>query len=173
MQSTINRKEPWIAGLMSFFLAGTGHIYCGKVGVGILFIIIDLILYFTTAGIGAIIFGIIAMITSIQLAKDINETIEQEDIGITQEKEKELNQKKEKEVDVATFIENLKNSHKLFINEIYSEEEFLSKKKSIMGDLYSKKLSCSVEDFLTELIVLKKQEILTSDEINKIKNLIM
>lgn len=177
MQTTISRKEPWIAGLLSFFLAGAGHIYCGKVSLGILLIIIDLILYVTTAGIGAIVFGVIIMITSIDLAKEINETIKQEEIGLAQTKKKKQEEvekkKKDEEVNVITFIHNLENTHKLFINEIYSEEEFLSKKASIISNLYSKKLSCSAEDFLSELIVLKEQEILTIDEINKIKSLIL
>jgi len=177
MQSKISRKEPWIAGILSLFLAGAGHIYCGKVGLGIVFIVIDLILYYITQGIGALIFGVIIMISSIQLAKDINETLEQEEIGIAKEKEKKSTEdqkrKMDQEINVATFIENLKNFNKLFKNEIYSEKEFINEKKSVINELLSKTLPCSSEDFLTELIAMKEQKILTTDEINKIKKIIL
>ncbi len=86
----------------------------------------------------------------------------------------ELTTKKiSKAIDVNSFIENLKTCYKLYANEIYSEEEFLKKKKSLIDVLYSKKITCSIEDFLLEIVTLKKLKILNTDDINKIKNLVM
>jgi len=178
MGTALEKKEPWIAVLLSFLIAGAGHIYCGKTTKGVIFIVIDLIAWFTI--VGAIIFGIFAMIDSYNLAKDINLQVEQEERrqqNEVQKKKLEIEKadkmRQEKEVSVNNFIEALKKNHKLFTAEIYSEEEYKIKKDAIINNLATKKISCSIEDFLASLISLKEQKILSIEEINKIKLLVM
>jgi TM2 domain-containing membrane protein YozV len=178
MEMYLEKKEPWIAVLLSILIAGAGHIYCGKTAKGVIFIVIDLILWFTIFG--AIIFGIFAIIDSYNLAKDINFQIEQEERrkinGLQKEKiEKEqvAKMKQEQEISADNFIEELKKNHKLFTAEIYSEQEYRSKKDAVINNLATKKISCSIEDFLASLITLKEQKILSIEEINKIKLFVM
>jgi len=178
METYLEKKEPWIAVLLSVLIAGAGHIYCGKTTKGVVFIIIDLILWFTIFG--AIIFGIFAIIDSYNLAKDINFQIEQEEkrkLNEVQreklEKEKADKIKQEQEIDVNNFTEDLKKNYKLFTAEIYSEDEYKGKKDALINNLATKKISCSIEDFLASLITLKEQKILSIEEINKIKLLVM
>lgn len=178
MENTLGRKEPWIAVLLSFLIAGAGHIYCGKTQKGVIFIIIDLILWSTIFG--AIIFGIFAIIDSYNLANDINFQIEQEEIRKLNEAQKEKLEKEkagklkqEREINVNNFIEALKKNYKLLTAEIYSGEEYKTKKDALINNLATKKISCSIEDFLASLITLKEQKILNLEEINKIKLLVM
>ena len=56
---------------------------------------------------------------------------------------------------------------------MYEESEYINKKQSIIYDLAMKKLNVPVEDFLSELISLKEQSILSSEEIMKIKKLVV
>jgi len=178
MEMNLEKKEPWIAILLSVLIAGAGHIYCGQTTKGVVFIIIDIILWFTIFG--AIIFGIYAIIDSYNLAKDINFQIEQEERRKANnlqkeklEKEKAVKLKKELEISADSFIEEFKKNYKLFKAEIYSEEEYKSKKDALINKLATKKISCSIEDFLASLITLKEQKILSIEEINKIKLLVM
>lgn len=178
MEQILERKDPRLAAFLSFLIGGGGQLYCGKVNRGILFIIIDLILWFTIFG--AIIFGIFAMIDAYNIAKDINFQIDFKE----KENEKEIDAKNEKgklaekkrienEISIEYFIDSLKKNHKLYSTEIYSSEEYMKKKNTLISSLASKKIKCSSEDFLASLIPLKEQEILSIDEINKIKILII
>lgn len=177
MEDRLKRKEPWFAAIMSLLLPGVGQIYCGKIERGVIFIIIGILLWFTI--IGGIIMGIIAAIDAYNLAKDYNFQIEQEGRRKINDLEKEKLEKekveklKDQEISVKYFTEALKKNYKLFTAEIFSEEEYKSKKDAIINNLATKKITCSIEDFLASLITLKEQKVLSKEEINKIKLLIL
>lgn len=185
METYLEKKEPWIAIVLSIIIVGAGHIYAGKTTKGIIFIIIDLILYFLAAatGIGLVLaigFIIFGVIDSYNVVKEGNFQIDQEEMRKSNESSREKSEKEkadklkqEQEINVNIFAEDLKKCYKLFTADIYSEDEYKSKKDALINNLATKKISCNIEDFLASLISLKEQKILSIEEINKIKILIM
>ena len=65
------KKDPTLAGILSFFIPGLGQIYCGKQGIGILFMIGYVIGLFCMV-IPGIILWIASIYHAINLAKRIN-----------------------------------------------------------------------------------------------------
>ena len=175
MKSLLNRKEPWLAAILSLLIGGVGQIYCGRVARGMVFLIIDLILWFTIFG--ALVWGVIAAIDAYNIAKDINYQIDLEKISKHYDNQIEA-QGIEKssssvEVKIDNFIDDLKKTYKLYALQIYTEDEYKSKKDIIINSLANRKLSCSTIDFLTSLVDLKEQKILNNEDIGKIKLLII
>ncbi|HOJ07786.1 MAG: hypothetical protein LC124_03145 [Ignavibacteriales bacterium] len=175
MENSLNRKEPWLAAILSLFIGGVGQIYCGKIGRGIIFLIIDLILWFTI--IGALVWGIVAAVDAYNIAKDINYKIDIEKVNNDYDNHLEVKGSEQLqptvEIKIDNFIDDLKKTYKLYALQIYSEDEYRSKKDVIINTLANKKLSCSSIDFLTSLVELKEQKILNVEDINKIKMLII
>jgi len=68
------------------------------------------------------------------------------------------------------FISEIHKVKNLRENEVYSEDEYLKRKYDIINNLTNKGISQSLEDFLLEIIPLKKNNILTGEEINQIKS---
>ncbi len=173
----LEKKKPWIAVVLSLLFGGLGHLYLGKIEKGIIFIVIEIVLWFTIFG--GIIFTIYTMIDANNTAKDINfeiDLIEKNKAKEAVEKveqQKVENLRKENEINADDFISALKKNYKLFSAEIYSADEYRTKKSTIVNELATKQISCSVEDFLGSLISLKDQGILDSEEIKKIKLLVM
>lgn len=67
------------------------------------------------------------------------------------------------------FISEITKIIKLKENNIYSDEEYIIKKKDLITDLSSKEITQGINDFLSCLLVLKENNILTVEEINQIK----
>ncbi len=175
MENLLSRKDPWLAAVLSLLIGGVGQIYCGRTARGIVFLIIDLILWFTIFG--ALLWGIIAAVDAYNIAKDINYKIDLEKISNDYDSNIEIKgsekSKPAEEVTIDNFIDDLKKTHKLYALQIYSEDEYRIKKSIIINNLANKKISCSTIDFLTSLVELKEQNILDIEDINKIKLLIM
>lgn len=175
MENSLNRKEPWLAALLSLLIGGVGQFYCGRNARGAFFLIIDLILWFTIFG--AILWGIIAAVDAYNIAKDINYQIDLKIISNDYDGQIEVKESEKLkpvvEVKIDNFIDDLKKTYKLYALQIYSEDEYKSKKDIIINNLANKKISCSTIDFLTSLVELKEQKILEVEDINKIKLLIM
>ena len=172
MEVIRQKKEPIIAGILSFFLAGLGHLYCGQIIKGIIFIIVDIILWSTV--VGALAFNVFAIIDSVNIAKKMNEELEQIEIGEAEEENVKKNQEQEliqqTTVDLPKFKENLSKIFKLYENNIYTEDEFIRKKNEIINELTFKKINCEVEDFLFGIASLKEKDILSDNDITKIKS---
>jgi len=165
------KKDPFLAGVLSFIIVGAGQMYCGEIGRGIAFLFGGIVGYilFVVPG---IIIHIWAIIDANSLAKRINTDIEKEEEHKAKEIElKKINEKKSI-VKVDDFIEKMKKIHNLFLNEIIDENEYLDKKKALILELATKRIEIEPDDFLASLISLKEQKVLTIDEINKIKSLI-
>lgn len=177
MEVSLTRKEPGLAALMSLFIGGAGQLYCGKFERGIIFIIIDIFLWFTV--VGAILFGIVAAVDAYNIAKEINSKIDakekrdRDDEAAAVEQMRLAQVRSGKEIDSVKFAERIKKNYKLFTSEIYTEEEFNRNKDLIILELAEKDLSCDKEEFLGALIGLKEQGIINAEDINKIKRLIM
>jgi len=154
------KKEPALAGVISFLIAGTGQMYCGEVGRGFGFLIGAIIGYILFV-IPGLIVSIWAAIDAYQLAEEINKNIDQ---TISKAKKDEENQ-----ISSSDFVQNVKKLYLLHKNEILSEEEYLNKKNSLISDLYTKQIIENPEDFLSSIISLKDENILDKDEIQKIK----
>ena len=160
MDETIQKKEPAIAAVFSFFIAGTGQMYCGEVGRGVGFLVGAIIGYiiFVVPG---IIISIWAVVDAYQLANEKNREIDNRD-----RKKKQVEKNKTTSSD---FVKNLKKIYLLFQNEILSEEEYVNKKNALIANLYKKTIMEDPEDFLSSIIILKDENILDQDEIKKIK----
>ncbi|MFZ4589407.1 MAG: hypothetical protein ACOYN6_00285 [Ignavibacteria bacterium] len=71
-----------------------------------------------------------------------------------------------------TFISEVNKAYNLKINGIYSEEEFVGRKIDILNNLKNNGISQSIEDFLVDIIPLKMDGILSTEEIDEIKRYI-
>jgi TM2 domain-containing membrane protein YozV len=164
------QKDPFLAGVLSFFIPGAGHMYCGEVGVGIAFFFGTIVAYAAFIIPGLFTHGF-AVYLAYNKAKDINYQIEsvEQQRHIDQKKVADLGNK----IKADEFAEKLKKVHKLHANNIYSDKEYKEKKKAIISELASKKINCEPDDFLASLVVLKEQNVLDSEEINKIKTFII
>ena len=164
------RKDPFLAGVLSIVFPGAGQIYCGQVGYGIVLFILTIIAYMLLIIPGLFTHGT-AVYLAYQKAKDINYGID------SLEQQKRIDQKKSADLDnkikADEFAEKLKKVHKLHANNIYSDDEYKLKKMAIISELASKKINGAPDDFLASLVVLKEQNILDIEEINKIKALII
>lgn len=73
---------------------------------------------------------------------------------------------------VSQFKEKLKKAAHLLKNGMYSPEEFENRKQEIISELADKKIECSYEDFMLEMISLKENEILDSKDLKSITALL-
>lgn len=71
------------------------------------------------------------------------------------------------------FIESMEKASKLHKNDLLTAEEFKNKKEKLIRDIQLNKIAEEPEDFLTCIIPLKEKEILTQDELLKIKEIIL
>ncbi len=174
MDNVVKRKDPLIAGALSFLTGGGGQIYCGKTAMGLIFVVVGVALWFTV--VGGILFGLMSAVHAKNLAEGINEKIDNRNrvnAIIEEEKEEEIEKDKEIQDQTNSFVKNAEKYHKLLQTEIYSSEEYSEKMESLISTLASKKLLCPPEEFLFALIPLKEKEILSSADIKKIKMLIL
>lgn len=68
------RKDPILACLLNLLLLGTGHIYLGRTGKGLLILALGIVLGIFTWGIATILLIIWAMFDAYNTAKKINQT---------------------------------------------------------------------------------------------------
>lgn len=170
------RKEPWLAALLSFFITGAGQMYCGRIGKGVGLLICAIIgwILFVIPGLAIWIYGIA---DAFNMAQEINDT---NDMNILKQKQKSEEEESKKQAElienersflkVEDFTERLIKCYKLFQNKLITENEYLTRKKSIINELLSRKISIGHDDFLYELISLKESNILTDDDIQFIKS---
>ncbi|MFQ5531788.1 MAG: hypothetical protein ACE5ES_04195 [Candidatus Nanoarchaeia archaeon] len=174
--SHYQKKEPWVAVLLSFVITGAGQMYCGRVGKGVVLLIGAIIggMLFLLPGLMVWAYG---MFDAYNMAQEINEEIEKNIINqnhiIEQEEEKIKEEAIEKEkslIKVDDFKERLVKNHKLYDNSLITENEHITRKKNIINELLTKKTTISHDDFLYELISLKENNILTNEDMQLIKS---
>lgn len=68
------------------------------------------------------------------------------------------------------FISEITKIYNLKENELYSTNEFNEKKVAIIIDVINKGISQNLDDFLTDILMLKEKGILNIDEIKQIKS---
>lgn len=175
-------KNPWLAVFLSFLLPGLGQIYCKKPGQGVLIITLMIIFALSTIfllQLLAIALYFYALVNAYNLADSINAQIteqkikQEEDLRIQeQKKQQELRDLQKNFVHINDFKEKLIKYHKLLINGIISQNEYNSKKSDLFNELNTKSIDSSREDFLYELIELKDNSIINTEELNLIKSII-
>lgn len=68
------------------------------------------------------------------------------------------------------FISEITKIYNLKENEVYSINEFTEKKAAIINNVINKGISQNLDDFLTDILMLKEKGILNIDEIKQIKS---
>jgi len=161
---TRQRKDPFLAGVLSFVVVGAGQMYVGDIGRGVGFFIGGIIGY-----IAFIVPGIVVHIWAIKdandLAKKHNDSID-ENLKAIDNRERMLMRSSD-------FNEKMVKLFKLFKSDLITDIEFHDKKSALIASLATKVIDVEPDDFLASIISLKEQSILTHEEIAKIKVLLM
>jgi TM2 domain-containing membrane protein YozV len=173
------KKTPGLAAVLAFFIPGLGHIYCGQIGKGVIFLLSFILGSFLLVLPGVIVW-IYSMVSAYNLAQEINDKndliiakyneqnkIEEEIIS----KQKQEEENKTLYIDI--FKQSLLKNSKLYKNELINLKEFNDRKNNLINELSFKQINVSQEDFLFELIPLKENLILDSDDMLKIKSYIL
>jgi TM2 domain-containing membrane protein YozV len=164
LMETRQRKDPFLAGVLSFVVLGAGQMYVGDIGRGIAFLIGGIVGYIAFI-IPGICVHIWAIIDANALAKINNDSIDDNQRAV-EERDKSL-------MRASDFNEKMIKLYKLFKSELISESEFQEKKSLLISTLATKTIDVDPDDFLASIITLKEQNILTLEEIGKIKVLLM
>jgi len=182
MERNWTRKEPTIAAILSLLIPGLGQIYNEDVNRGVTIMVVQVILVVLgivmliaspVAGafvlfLGPFVVWIWNVVDAANGAKEINRKIEEEE-----ERKRLIEKKRELEtIELNEFIESLRKDYVLFKNGILSEEEFIKRKETAISQLRTKKIDRGFEDFLYTIIPLKKEQILTDQDLKVIKETI-
>ena len=163
-----SKKEVWIALMINFFAPGGGHWYAGE-SKGIPLLIVTMVaivlmpfLYFP----GVIVFAlwVYTMATSKNVVDSYN--------AILVEKEIEDEKTKSKLITPEDLAAEVNKANKLLASEIINKTEFEALKQEILNNLQFKILKGSTSDFLLALAPLKKNGLLTDDEIVEFKKIL-
>jgi TM2 domain-containing membrane protein YozV len=160
------RKDPTLAGVLSFLFSGLGQIYNGDIERGLMIIIAQILQVVAGAFIYVTFFTyfivwIWNIFDAVNGAKKINQSID-----------KEEEQQKDKAMKVDGFIETLRKNYLLFKEGVLSEEEFKMRKEILLSQLKTKNLDKDLEDFLYLIMPLKKEGILTDEDLKTVKQII-
>lgn len=173
------KKAPWVAVILSLVITGAGQMYCGRVGKGVLLLIGAIVGWMIFEMIGIAVW-IYAMIDAYNIAHEINEefqiNISEQNAMKKKEEDKIIEEQMEKDksiVKIDDFKDNLIKNYKLFQHELITEIDYAARRDEIIGELSYKQINISQEDFLYELILLKENNILSKDDMQKIKSYIL
>lgn len=160
------KKEFWIAFGLNFLFPGGGHIYAGETNNGVGLLIAYFIAWILTPVLilpGFIVFGIwvYAMLKSREVVDKYNATVENRKA----DEEKEM----ANTVDAEKFIASINKANQLLAADMISDKEFDAKKQAIISELQFKKFSGDQDDLLLGLAPLKKNGIISEDELADIK----
>jgi len=179
-------KNEWITFGLNFLFPGAGFLYLGEKSKneGITFIVLNIIGIILSAvtGLFAIIWigwSIFVLIYGFDATKKYNTMINKENWenfykANEQEKLEQVKIDEDlKKIRCEDFIENMEKTFKLFKNELLTEDEFISRKEKLILQIQLNKINEKPEDFLAAIISLKEKEILTMDELKRIKEYIL
>ena len=164
------KKEFWIAFGINLFFPGGGHLYVGDTnkGVGLL------LTYFIAWGLmpffyffpNIIVLGvwIYALVNSKAIVDAYNQGID--------EKNKSRDEEEAKRITAEQFVSSINKANQLFSAEIISEAEVQAKKQSIISDLQFKTLHDDQDDLLLGLVPLKRNGVITDEELQQIKKML-
>jgi TM2 domain-containing membrane protein YozV len=171
MEYMEQHKNPAVAAVLSFFISGAGQIYNGDVGKGVAMIVGCILCWLGSALVIPLfllpVIWICGMIEAHSRATEINASLK-----------KKIETKSAEAINLQTvtsseFVTRIQKASKLRENALLTEDEFENKKKDAISNLLDKKLAGSPEDFLTAIIPLVREKILTEEEIAKIKAAIL
>lgn len=194
VNQSINYKQPKYSGItfvLNFcVIPGAGFIYLGDqfTNRGIVFIVVTIALAgFTviTGGVGFLLlipWDIIIIVLGFSATNEYNRLIKSSNIKIHEQNQiieqvknnfKKENELLSKKVKCVEFVDKIEKYSKLLKNDLISEEEFNDKKQKLINDIVLYKVAENPEDFLTVIVDLKTKEILTQEDLQKIKKIIL
>jgi len=185
------RKSSGVTFVLNFICPGAGFLYLGGgyTNNGIIYIIVNFVLAVITIVTGgltlillSIPFWIFVCVYGFPATEECNRAIDSynnkiyEQALTNQINSQQLFKESEKQsqkVKCFEFVDSLEKYNKLFKNGIISQEEFTDKKQKLINNIVLYKVVENPEDFLSVIIDLKTKEILTQDDLQKIKKAIL
>lgn len=174
------RKEPGVAAILSFLLTGLGHIYNGKIGLGIGLIAIQFITFLFWILVLPIFVSLAlwiwGMVASAGDARQINEAI---DALIDLEKAEEEEKQSEAErtasakFSSAQFREALRKLLILREQGVYSEEEADEEVRKCILELQSKDLETDTSNYLVVAAEMRKAGLVSETQLHSLKTLLL
>lgn len=165
------KKEPGIAAVLSFFFPGAGHIYCGRVGFGILWF------FLTALGSLLILPGIIMWVAGMVMAnneaKRVNMRVEMQQLRAPQAPQVHQTlglpaNESIRKMSPEAFANRFKKLNDLHLNGIINEDEMRQQKDKIIAELDAAIIDAP-HDLLASFIELKQNGILDIQDIERIK----
>ena len=173
-------RNPVLAVVLSLILPGAGQIYNGETGKGIAMIVGSIVCLAASALvfpflilIGIWIWG---MIDANTRANEINAATAKSAADAASERNRrdaEQEEVKRKQIQPSYFVSQVEKFSKLKDASMLTEEEFITRKASLIAELQSKELAGEAEDFLTALIPLVQRKAITEPELQKIKSTVL
>ncbi len=181
----VTRKEPFVAGLLSFFIPGAGQMYAGKVGAGIGWLIFTFIGYaiFVVPG---LILHVICIAGAATAAREANEQTGQQAPAPpvyaaaptvyapapAPVRSAPPLPTGPKALGPAEFVERLGKMHRLLTTGLLEPGEFQSRKSALITELAERPVTASTDDFLSALIDLKAHDAINHTDVVRIKALL-
>ena len=172
-------KSPLSAAFLNVLIAGVGNLYVGEeqrafTMMGIAFVMRVIAVF--SGGVGWILFVpylIWAFIDGLRAGNEYNARIANAATQRQRAQEQAQQSATLSKVSAADLVAGMKKLHQLHEAQIITAEEFAKKKTTLIGDVQARGIRETAEDFLTSLIPLLQQGILTQSELAKIKLAVM
>ncbi len=163
------KKEFWIAFGINFFFPGGGHIYAGDSNKGIGLLITYIIAWALTPEL--IVPAIIVIGVWIYALVKTREVIDTYNHDIDAKKEDQAKEELNS-ITAEQFVTSINKINQLFVSEMFTEAEFKAKKQALISELQFKKLKSDHDDMLLGLAPLKKNGIISDEELKDIKKIL-
>lgn len=164
------KKNNAVAVLLSLLITGTGQIYAGATAQGVVQIFIYFVLCVLTGATGVM--AIFLIPYWIWGMVNANKQVDKYNLEIDR-KQANAEEEAKKTISAAEFIEQLEKISKLHGANLLNQEEFNSRKKTLILSLADRKPKEAAEDFLAALIPSIERKYLSEPEIAQIKKLVM
>lgn len=185
------KKSSGITFLLNFFtVTGAGYFYLGDkyTNRGVIYVVITFFLALisvVSGGIGLLLlfpWYIFVIVSGFSATEECNRAIDSYNIKIQEPTQTNQNnsqqyfnesEKQSHKVKCVEFVDKMEKFSKLLKNDLITEEEFNNKKQKLINDIVLYKVAENPEDFLTVIVDLKTKEILTQEDLQKIKKIIL
>lgn len=171
------KKSTVAAALLNALFVGLGNVYAGETSRGLIIIGISVVFGIVLTLIGGFAWILVlpywiwAMLDGSRAAQEYNDRL-------TKSEEQQA-QEETKSAEIAAkasgsdLVAGMKKLHQLREAQIITEEEFRQKKAALVADVQIRGIRETPEDFLTALIPLLQQGIMTQAELAKLKVAVM
>ncbi len=173
------RKEPGVAALLSFLWTGAGHLYCGRLGLGVVLAIVYLFSFFlwilvlpALASFGMWIWGMFAAAKEARLVNEAIDALQSLDEEAQREEQAESQSLLEQKVSAEQFRESLRKLAFLKEQGIYSDEEAEGRVRQCIYELQSKELGDQKEDYLMVAGEMRQAGVVSDSQLASLKALL-